>query len=899
MARIVPENAQGRTTGEKEILTLLKKQLSDDFYVRYEPYLNDRYPDFVIFGPTIGVVILEIKDWSKNYIYQFSREHVVVSGDEKRENPQKQVTAYSREIAKQVEVRENGKYKYPINSIIVFMNMTQDEFMAIKDEYSTTSLSDFICPDHTLFSEDIQLLKDSGRSGDLLDLFRSHMKFKPWSFTFSEKDLGALRAVLNTNILIRDNIDSTFKMLSEEQERFSQEIPSDHKLIIGNAGSGKSVVITSQIKYILDRLDDVKILMICFNKVFRDTLRNSLLKDYYYDDGTGQLHIYGSKESSLFDDDYDFIFVDEGQDVEPEIYEDLSKRRCTTTYGYMIVACDGTQNIYNKIFSFNTLNLGFKFDHSHLERLTSNYRCTREILTMAECFLEEKKDLISEGDHEFDSRFTNRANRHRRNGLKPEIKRNMTDEEEYQTIVDKILDLFERGVEPNQIAVFLSKNDKITKLREFGDRKTGIQFIESNEEVNYSSKKITVTSYFNSKGLEYDYVIVGGFSEYPLNNKYAKAIYVVMTRARKELYITYSEASTDKMTIDALNHTWSSMIEVLRYKGQLDTGELRLSAEDLLDYVKCASQIYEHFQGDIVKLIDELKPLIEKTSAVDIQPYMTQIHELMLERDTIKNELENERKNQQQLIDCSKEEKSKSAQLDMVISQLKDQVKTLEETIEKKEQTEQIDLLTAKANERKAKEALTVAEEDKDKYIRKNKRKNLVIVGGLIAVAIFAITSSHMLDKDMWTDKPTEAFTDQVFAEDQNVPEKVVVLDVTIKRIEPGVTSCYIYIKDHETDEITNTFNLPLGSLVTIEQVDDGYGLVIKELLESEELSFNEQTFLIDKDTVIEFCNINAVVNRYNDEETAKELTQYTKYIDDRAKLLFKVDLGKVESLVN
>lgn len=918
MARIVPENAQGRTAGEKEILSLLKKQLNDDYYVRYEPYLNNKYPDFVIFGPKIGVVILEIKDWSKDYIYQFTRENVVVSGGEKRDNPQKQVIEYSREITKQAKIKENSKFKYPINSIIVFINMSEDDFMDIKDDYNESRLSDFINPQHTLFSQDINALKEQGKNGDLLGCLIEHTKYKPWKFEFTADDAELLRTVLNTNILLRDNVDNTFKMLSEEQERNSQEIPGNHKLLIGNAGSGKSVVLISQIKYILDRLDDIKILMVCFNNVFVDTLRNNLLKDYYETDDkglpNGNLHIYNSQIAEKSVEEYDFIFIDEGQDIEPATYDSLSKKLKKDRFGHMIIACDGTQNIYDKVFSFNELNLGFKLTDDNLERLTSNYRCTREILMLAESFIDEKRAIIDEGDHEFDSRFTNKANRHRRSGLVPELRISTTDNEEYRAIYDKIKDLFDKGIQANQIAVFTSTNDKIKNLKKFNNNNNGVQFMTLKDgyaEHDYSHKKVALTTYHSSKGLEYDHVIVCGFSKHSLSGKYAKAIYVAMTRARKELFISYSKESAHEDTMNALDNARYNMLENLKYKSKIDSDGFSISAHDVLDYVKCASEIYEHFKGDIVRLIDEIKPYMEETATGEsVKVYMDQIHELTMELNLEKSRNNNEKNRNHQADKKLKDEKDRNSELSLEVIKLKEKTSTL--IYQARDKDSKLNLIrerdqqTSKQlqTEIKRRDDITLKlDELKKKHSKQEKVKNGIIAFLSAVCILLIIYNLDIIDAEMLFGKPTDVLTQEAHAEDiEESVDNDIVLDLVIKKLEDlDVTSCYIYIRDYETGKEINTFNLPLKSLITIQKKDDGYKLLTKEYVSTSDGVdiFEDGEMQLEKDTIIEFCNINAEINQYNTNTEITPLVGYTEYLNDRAKLLFKVETGIVESYVD
>ncbi len=67
MAFTVPERlAAGgctTTTGERKVFDALRDHLPEDYLVYYDIRVNGRHPDFVVIGPDLGLVVLEVKDW--------------------------------------------------------------------------------------------------------------------------------------------------------------------------------------------------------------------------------------------------------------------------------------------------------------------------------------------------------------------------------------------------------------------------------------------------------------------------------------------------------------------------------------------------------------------------------------------------------------------------------------------------------------------------------------------------------------------------------------------------------------------------------------------------------------------------------------------------------------------
>ena len=86
MAITIPETIRSSaTTGERLFFRTLKTFLPDDYIVYFEPDIQGRRPDFVIIGPDLGIVVLEVKDYTKNTLFQINHDewHIVTtSGDQ-------------------------------------------------------------------------------------------------------------------------------------------------------------------------------------------------------------------------------------------------------------------------------------------------------------------------------------------------------------------------------------------------------------------------------------------------------------------------------------------------------------------------------------------------------------------------------------------------------------------------------------------------------------------------------------------------------------------------------------------------------------------------------------------------------------------------------------------------
>ena len=59
----IPALADSVTRGERQAFVALRDHLPDDYLVYYDIAVQGRHPDFVIVGPDLGLVVLEVKDW--------------------------------------------------------------------------------------------------------------------------------------------------------------------------------------------------------------------------------------------------------------------------------------------------------------------------------------------------------------------------------------------------------------------------------------------------------------------------------------------------------------------------------------------------------------------------------------------------------------------------------------------------------------------------------------------------------------------------------------------------------------------------------------------------------------------------------------------------------------------
>jgi hypothetical protein len=68
MAQMIPDRLpSGSSKGEQRLFAILQR-LPDVWIIYYEPVISDRYPDFVVIAPDLGIAVIEVKGWNPNDI---------------------------------------------------------------------------------------------------------------------------------------------------------------------------------------------------------------------------------------------------------------------------------------------------------------------------------------------------------------------------------------------------------------------------------------------------------------------------------------------------------------------------------------------------------------------------------------------------------------------------------------------------------------------------------------------------------------------------------------------------------------------------------------------------------------------------------------------------------------
>ncbi|WP_214817249.1 MULTISPECIES: 3'-5' exonuclease [unclassified Exiguobacterium] len=444
MAHTVPETIRSSATaGERLVFRTLKRYLPDDYIVYFEPNIHGRRPDFVIIGPDLGLIVLEVKDYTRSTLYQLNHDEWMITpanGSQKkvkspflqaRENMFKLTDVLKKD---QNLIQHEGKYattlKFPYGSGVIFTRLTQDDcirhglYQVIDPCFSL--MRDEINPDDSQFSEEILIEKILNMftvpyrlrqplTGEEIDAIRYHL-FPEVRISAEFKKVTPYQDQL---LLSLHNI----RAMDLHQENLAKQLGDQNRLIRGVAGSGKTLILASRAKLLSKQHPEWKILILCYNislaRFIEQMVQQMMLEPddlFDFDPQLKQrnhlievrnfhawlqndLHISERRIPAILEKlrkreiifpSYDAILIDEGQDFEPEWLELASELLNPETKSLLLVE-DRAQSIYKRKRSY-VQDTGLDF-RGRSKILNINYRNTSQIVSFAWSFYQSNSSL--------------------------------------------------------------------------------------------------------------------------------------------------------------------------------------------------------------------------------------------------------------------------------------------------------------------------------------------------------------------------------------------------------------------------------------------------------------------------------------------------------------------------
>jgi hypothetical protein len=573
MAFLIPETIAARpgaaTRGERKVFEALRDNLPEDYLVYYNISVKGRYPDFIIVGPDLGVVALEVKDWRLDSIAAVTRDGVALHGIERTfKNPVQQAREYILEAVDMLKTHSlllDGKHLcFGWGHGVIFPLLSKKDIET--PSLFGPSLSEALGPGIILSGDDLA----SGQL--LLQLRRLIPQRVPWLEPMNVLQVDEIRGVLYPEIRIGWGLTDSeiVRVMDREQERLARTLGEEHRLIRGVAGSGKTVILICRARHLRARYPEWRILVLCYNRVLADYLRDAIgpdpqlevlhyhswcwraleaagitiperpelreQLDNYWDRIIPQLLLKAYKEGRLKSGMYQAILVDEGQDFADDWYRTLVQALDLTTNS-LFIALDSSQTIYKRKVSWRDIGIQIV---GRTRVLRVNYRNTRPILSTAYTLIRDldiSGIVVCEPGEEYVV-----PEKALRDGPMPEVKRFKSFDEERRHALEWIRTRLEKGVSPDDMLVLgLSRSD-MAKLEEWlQDAGIPAQLLGGRVRAGV----VRLSTVHSAKGLDAESVLVLRAHELERRDESEgrRLLYIAMTRARTELYISYSGES--------------------------------------------------------------------------------------------------------------------------------------------------------------------------------------------------------------------------------------------------------------------------------------------------------------------------------------------------------------------
>jgi hypothetical protein len=598
------------TGGEKRVSERLEQKLEDDYLLWYDvPVgLKQRHPDFVVFHPRRGLLVLEVKDWKADTIrHADSTQFTLVTdrGLVKENNPLLQARAYALEIGVVLErdpalrhpqgTRYAGKLIMPWAWGVVLANITRRQF----DEGALGE----VLPEHLVICRD-ELYETVDAEAFQERLWAMFPQVFPVTLTLPQIDRvrwhlfpelrvepgsGQFGLFGPTAAGVRPlEIPDLVKVMDSQQEQLARSLGDEHRIIHGVAGSGKTMILGFRAMQLARELGK-PILVLCYNKTlaarleqligerglsekvqvynFHKWCRKMLVayhvplpsgKDKAFFEALPPAVIAGVDSGQIPRFQYGAVLIDEGHDFEPDWYK-LIVQMIDPATNSLLVLYDDAQNIYGQAdrrkISWKSLGVQAQ---GRTTILKLNYRNTLEILSVARGFAQEL--LESRGDDDDGVPLIAPQSAGRRGAL-PELVRTETASAQLDLLIARLRDEHAHGRPYSDMAVLFRNQWEGEKLHEALQR-IGIPSRLADNTGKHAlfvvEDSVKLVTMHSSKGLEFPFVIIPGLGSLPKPGQSeadeARLLYVAMTRATEHLLLIHHDDSVfSKRIRDSIN----------------------------------------------------------------------------------------------------------------------------------------------------------------------------------------------------------------------------------------------------------------------------------------------------------------------------------------------------------
>ena len=617
MATLIPSRNSclpRMTTGERIFSRRLEQKLEDDYLIWYDVPVGAKQsrPDFTIFHPGRGILVLELKDWKLETLQSIDKNTAVLltnRGLVNERNPIFQARSYAIEINMALEkdpqlIRAEhqphaGKVLMPWGYGAVLTKITRKQF----DE---SGLGETMPDGLTICSDEISETVDAEEFQQRL--WHMFLRAFPCKVTLPQIDRVRWHLFPEIRVIASNGqfglfkqadtapdrtlqIPDLIKVMDWQQEQLARSLGDGHRVIHGVAGSGKTMILGYRCIHLARALHKPT-LVLCFNRTLAARLEQvvaehglqekvsvrsfhrwcrDMLIAYHIElpavgeDFSAELvrRVTGAVERNLIPRaQYGAVLIDEGHDFEPDWYRIVVQMVDPSTSS-LLVLYDDAQNIYGggkSRLGFTWKSVGIEASGRRTTILKINYRNTLEILSVARAFA---GSLLDAKAIENDLMPLVSPESAGRRGAFPELLRVEGNAAEMRLLIERIRDEMAHGRRLSDMAVLFRSNwhgKEIEKQLNQAKIKTRLANDVGKSQLFDHEDAIKIISMHSSKGLEFAVVFIPHLGQMPGNNEQeseGRLLYVAMTRATERLVLLHHSDS-------AFTHRISTAIEELQ-----------------------------------------------------------------------------------------------------------------------------------------------------------------------------------------------------------------------------------------------------------------------------------------------------------------------------------------------
>jgi len=583
------------TGGEKRLARRLEDKLEDDYLIWYDVPVGrgNTHPDFIVFNPRRGLLVLEVKDWRRDSIKAIDRQSVDLitnTGLKRKTNPLEQARQYAHQVVDILKSdaqltfssgRMQGQLFFPWAYGVVLTNVTRKQFddgelgqvieehrVICSDEMTETA-------DAESFQERLWAMFPFNRSVPLslpqIDRIRWHL--------FPEIRIAApTQTSLFDDTNEEQDIPDIVRVMDIQQEQLARSLGEGHRVIHGVAGSGKTLILGYRAEH-LAQICKQPILILCYNRTLAKRLERTMASKGLAEKVTvhtfhqwcrAQLLAYNiglpdktGDDNSFFAEmvekliravdsklvpagQYDGVLIDEGHDFAPQWLK-LVAQMVNPETNALLVLYDDAQSIYGRNlrgkFSFKQLGIQAQ---GRTNILKINYRNTQEVLKLASGIASELLRPTAADEDGVPLIAPISAGRH---GPEPLVIKLPSLREEAEYIANHLKAAHKTGTPWSDMAVIYHDYASVGKEVLSTLRRLRIP-VTYHSEISFSENENTVKflTMHSCKGLEFPLVAIPGVGTLGVDEQRkeedARLLYVAMTRATRELVVVGGQVET-------------------------------------------------------------------------------------------------------------------------------------------------------------------------------------------------------------------------------------------------------------------------------------------------------------------------------------------------------------------